>query len=626
MALPRILSILILAILGSACLRSSAQSRLAAQQPLASTTDGCHPLKVEHCVLPWPSNHFTVKDPKTPSGLRVVLPNEVISPQTLSQLPASVRPQEIFADSDGFSAAGSILFEFDGLIDEARFETQKNAYIHVYDLTTGVEAKNIAISISKLASETTKTYIEIYPEVRWEYGHEYVALMQFGFLSKNGTGPNRVPAIDRVLAEPAAFGGVYAKSLKFIASQGIDHDSILSMTHFTVRSRENVMKPLIDAKNIIANMPHPVRNLKVIHQPHASLAAIVYGELLATDFTDTNRGINFQKISVGRSRWVQFVLTLPKVAYQDKAPIAIYAHGLGFFKEAALVQAYDNAAKGFATIAIDHPYHGNRVIKGDPYLLRMINHQHLPEMVSLSFQITSDHMSLFYALKDTLADLDVLPKATFRQEGELVTADGLPDLDSDFVIFQGLSLGGVMGSAFAAMMPLDGAFLQVSGVNISRILAHSVLWPRLFSNLVPPGTALAEVAFAMSAYQQIQDYGDGINFIDYYDDELKANGSKKIAVIYGLGDQIVGNFGSLGVARLLKIPVLRPVLDARVGLQESSGFVEGAGVVQLKPWLDGTSAAALTAHFTMFSEHGRKALNEWFEAIKKLKADNNASL
>lgn len=617
----RTLVALSIVFLNFACLRSSANSQVTNQQGLHSATTPCHPLTVNHCALPWPSNHLTIQDAKTSTGRRVVLPNEIISSETIKKLPESAHPEVIFADSDGFSAAGSILFEFDGLIDEDKFASQKHHYIHVYDMTTGLEVSDLSIGISKLGVDPAKTYIEIYPEVRWEYGHEYVAILQFAFLSKDGTGPNRVPAVDKVLADSRAFGGLYEKPLRFLKSKSVDFDSILSLTHFTVRSRDNVVKHLVKAKNIIASTPHPIRTLKVIHRPHASLAAIIYGEVLVNDFTNEEKVIDFKNINEDKSRWVQFVLTLPKTPYQGKAPVAIYAHGLGFFKEAALVQAYDNAAKGFATIAIDHPYHGNRVIKGDSYLLRMINHQHLPEMISLGFQITTDHMSLFYALKNTLSDLDVLPKEAFSQSSDVVTADGEPDLRTDFVIFQGLSLGGVMGSAFAATMPLDGSFLQVSGVNISRILAHSVLWPRLFSNLVPPKTPLAEIAFAMSAYQQIQDYGDGINFMDVYDHELKSADAKKIAVIYGLGDQIVGNFASLGVAKLLKIPAISPVLDPTIGLPQSPGFVNGSGVVQLRPWLDGTSAAALTAHFSMFSEHGRSAMDRWFEAIKQLKSN-----
>ena len=602
------------------CLRSGDTTQLKASELTRASDPRCNPLSSGHCVLPWPSDHFTTPDRAQVTGRSVVFDNRLISPDTLAQLPEGARPEDIFRDSDGFSAAGSILFEFLDKIDESKFEQQKDAYIHVYDMTIGRKVENLSISINKLAASDRKTYVEIYPQVRWEYGHKYVAIVQFAFLTREGNGFYRAPGVESLFAGRTPIAEAYRDVLEFLARQGIDFDSIQNLTAFTVRSQTNVTKPLITAKNLIAAESHPIRNIRVLHYPHASLSAIVYGEFLATDFTNANRGIYFQRLKPGQTRWIQFLLTLPKKSHGKKSPVAIYAHGLGFFKEAAMIQAYNNANNGFATIAIDHPHHGRRVLEGEPYLLRLISHEHLPEMISLSFQVTTDHLSLYYALKSSLTKLDVVPKEVFRTEGDLPAADGLADLDPNFIVFQGLSLGGVMGSAFAAIVPFDGVFLQVSGVNISRILAKSVLWRSLFKNLVPPNTAHAEVAFAMSAYQQRQDYGDGLNFLDFKDAELKASGPKKFTVVYGLGDQIVGEFAPLGVARLLNLPLVHPTLDPSVGLRESEILRQGSGIVQMRGLLDGTPAAGLTAHFSMFLERGRNALAAWFTEIKKLKS------
>lgn len=598
------------------CIRSGDRSRLNALESPSNQDPRCNPLSSRHCVLPWPSDHFTVPDRSQPTGRAVVFANQLISPSTLAQLPASARPEEIFRDSDGFSAAGSIIFEFLGKIDEDRFETQKDAYIHVYDMTMGTKVENLTIAFNKLAETSDKTYVEIYPQVRWQYGHKYVAIVQFAFLTREGNGFYRSPGVEKLFAGSNPIADSHRDVISFLTRQGVDLDSIQNLTSFTVRSRDNVTKPLLTAKKIIAAESHPIRNLRVLHYPHASLSAVVYGEFLATDFTNANQGVDFRRIEAGRSRWIQFLLTLPKRPHGAKAPVAIYAHGLGFFKEAAMIQAYNNAEHGFATIAIDHPHHGHRVLRGEPYLLRLISHEHLPEMVSLSFQVTTDHLSLYYALKSSLAKLDVLPKDAYRADQDLPTADGVGDLDPQFIVFQGLSLGGVMGSAFAAVVPFEGVFLQVSGVNISRILANSVLWGSVFKNLVPPDTQHAEVAFAMSAYQQRQDYGDGINFLDFQDAELKARGGKKFTVVYGLGDRIVGEFAPLGVARLLNLPLVRPTLDASVGLREIDTLQQGVGIVQMRGLLDGTPAAGLTAHFSMFLERGRHAMAAWFTDLK----------
>jgi hypothetical protein len=36
--------------------------------PAAAAEPGCDPIDPAHCLLPWPNDHFTVRDPGTPTG------------------------------------------------------------------------------------------------------------------------------------------------------------------------------------------------------------------------------------------------------------------------------------------------------------------------------------------------------------------------------------------------------------------------------------------------------------------------------------------------------------------------------------------------------------------------------
>ena len=62
---------------------------------------------------------------------------------------------------------------------------------------------------------------------------------------------------------------------------------------------------------------------------------------------------------------------------------------------------------------------------------------------------------------------------------------GVVDLDTAMLLYEGTSMGGVLGAAVVALTPeLDGAFLQVPGAGIADIIMNSLLWP-LFMGVCP---------------------------------------------------------------------------------------------------------------------------------------------
>ena len=79
--------------------------------PVGAAEPGCDPIDPAHCLLPWPNDHFTVRDHGTPTGRRVQL--DVGSmPTNASGVP--IEPSD-YNRADGFSPGALIVTKVPGL-------------------------------------------------------------------------------------------------------------------------------------------------------------------------------------------------------------------------------------------------------------------------------------------------------------------------------------------------------------------------------------------------------------------------------------------------------------------------------------------------------------------------------
>ncbi|MEI7506984.1 MAG: hypothetical protein WCK23_09235, partial [Actinomycetes bacterium] len=83
----------------------SPEFKIQVDEALANSATGCEELDPSQCILPFPSNRYTVVDETTPTGRRVAIPAEGLL----------VNAKGIFIDpnewnrNDGFSPNSSIL-------------------------------------------------------------------------------------------------------------------------------------------------------------------------------------------------------------------------------------------------------------------------------------------------------------------------------------------------------------------------------------------------------------------------------------------------------------------------------------------------------------------------------------
>lgn len=594
-----------------------------ADTPFISPESPCNPVRLENCVLPYPSDVYTQDDLASPTGKVLDVPIEALRPQIQAELPPSLTPESVLNGTSGFSAATTVLFELDQAPDLATIPADGGDAVVALDLDTG-ERIPLRVALNEYARSrrvtAPKQVIEIYPRSRWQFSHRYVVGLTKAV--KTTAGSDFQPSNGFALAvnEPAsAIGQFFAPGLQRLQQAGVDPAELISATIFTVRAEEEVTAPIRRIVQQVYEAEHPIRNLRINYMLNGSISAIVRGDVLLSSFRDENRNLDYGKAE-GDEYWTRFRLTLPRAARRGPVPVVIYGHGLSVMKETDIVVSLLNAFEGVATVSIDQPNHGSRISADGGYGIIKLGVNNVPLQVGMTAQSPIDFIALLKAVQTSMAGIDVIPRKLWSPlSGAVVegrNGDGVPDLDVNRIFYQGTSLGGVLGSTFIALAPsLKGAFVQVPGVGITSILSGSILWDLRYHELEPPSVDGAEALLLKAVMQHQMDYADGINFVHYIHNPLPGNEDKKLAMVVARGDGVVPNFSSVALAELTDTPIVGPVRFDMPGVRvlDSPEFENGNGLVQVPPLLRvGVDLLdQLVAHGSFIDPRALAAMQRW---------------
>ena len=546
---------------------------------------GCNPSSSHSCGLPFPSDVWSVDDPNSPTGKRLQVPDSILPASVLAELPTGdgVTPAEVFAGSSGFSAAGAVVFEFSAMPDAASIPADGGDMVVAIDLTTGQRVPVRAhISPDALARQVDEPsfVMEIFPRSRWAYGHEILVVVtdQFPLTSPE---PGILSHLRR--------GDDYVSGLlTVLRQQGFRPRQVLNATRFTVRDRDEVVVPMLTAIERMHSYEHPVRNVAVRHQTHdPRVAAIVRGDVLIHNLRRNNGQGLVDFDAEPLEQWVPFRLMLPAASLQGRAPVALYAHGLGFNRLTDVPVKSLNAELGIANFGIDFPNHGRCIIADGGYVFGILTPEELAKPLGMIQESSLDFASIHRALLTALADLDVVGPETNRSGSEYLP-DGVPDLDVSRVMMEGTSLGGVLGATYGAVAPdLQGVVFTVTGAGLSNILSESVLWDAAFKRVMPKSASGADIVLLRALLQQVIDPGDGINYVDYYRYPEAGGAARPLMLTMGEGDGLVGNQATHAMALLADLPVVGeyyvPMEDVRF---EDDFDPDGYGIRQYLPLYD----------------------------------------
>jgi hypothetical protein len=187
---------------------------------------------------------------------------------------------------------------------------------------------------------------------------------------------------------------------------------------------------------------------------------------------------------------------------------------------------------------------GHEVIVGNPRKLRLIyQNRRKNDQVDAEYlaRLARVDPALLHPLdhrgEEAQADLSVLAASLASVDAD---GDSLPDLDASTVSYVGFSLGGVVGTAFAAVEPLvPNVFLSAAAGGLARALeASPTFGPRIRAGLgaagIQPGTTDYELFF--TAFQTVMDSADPVNWITEVAD------FKNVLLHEVIGDTVLPNF------------------------------------------------------------------------------------
>ncbi|WP_281649043.1 hypothetical protein [Parendozoicomonas sp. Alg238-R29] len=586
----------------------------------------CHPMSVNTCTLPFPSNFYTQSYSGSATGLRVDLKGTLFS-QGVEDAINNLSSPQIFQGATGFSAAAPVMIELPDDFDESSLPNDGGQTVLVINKNTGqrhpIRTQRFQYSMAERFSDKAHI-IEIYPRSRFEYGHSYIAVVTNKLLKIDGHPFESHPSIKKLTNGTADWDSAQSmrNSLESLSALGISEENVITFVDFSIGDERTNNDPLFSLMDQVANDFHPVRNLKVHRINIWPYSSAVKGQIRLSDLRrETDGTVPFHEITESKTYWTDFILMLPAASKHGSAPVSIYGHGLGVTKESMLVTvAYPNAEKGIATIVIDQPYHGSRSEQDGGNLRGLMTPETLTQVSGMVTQSSLDMMSVLTALKTSLANLDVVPRKS-NVWNSIWFPGGIntPDIDSNRIVYQGTSMGGALGTSFVATSTgLEDAFLQVTGVGLANILSHSTLFESFgFENLIPDSATAGESALFIHAIQQQVDHGDAINFAHYIRNPIYGREPKGLVVQYGMGDEIVFNRSTEVLAELAELPLITPAINDVPHLPQSPDYDNGYGLVQSKPLIPtGGLLDDSLAHASFIRIDSIKAMKRWIDDFK----------
>jgi pimeloyl-ACP methyl ester carboxylesterase len=584
----------------------------------------CHPLSITTCALPFPSNFYTQDDSASSTGRTVDLKGSLLRQHVEDEL-SGFSSADAYKNASGFSAAGPIMFELMDDFDENSLPIEGGKTVLVFDQDTGlavpIRSKKYHYAENNRFDQAAHI-IEIFPRARFEFGHTYTAVVTNHLLNLKGQAVPAVTAMNDLINQTSSWDGAASMqtALQQLEQFGIAQDQVVSFVEFTVGDEKTNNEPLFALIEKVRLQEHPVRKLKTTQINIWPYAASVTGQIKLSDFRKENGQVDFSNDAQSNEEWANFLMMLPMSSKHGKSPIAIYGHGVGVIKETMLLTvAFSNARRGIASIAIDQPNHGSRSKKDGGNVFKILKPAEFTRLSGMVTQSTLDMTSVLLAIQTSLAELDVAPSGNAWWH-QLWYSGGIdtPDIDIERIHYQGTSMGGVLGTSFiASAKDLKSAFLQVSGVGISNILTHSILFETFgFENLIPDTASAGEAALFIQLLQQEFDKGDAINFAHYIKEPIHGRSPRRLVLQYGLGDEVVYNPASEALAEIADLPLIVPSLLDIAYLRTSADYEDGYGLVQNKPLLPTKGLFDnILGHASFVRPNALTALKLWLEEV-----------
>ena len=238
-------------------------------------------------------------------------------------------------------------------------------------------------------------------------------------------------------------------------------------------------------------------------------------------------------------------------------PTILFGHGIGGDRSQGGIFADFLASLGFATVAIDAPWHGKHPAGSGGGGQLSVAAFFAIDLMSLSIEGRE--------LRDNFRQsaYDKLQVVRLIEDAPDVDGDGQADLDADRLAYFGVSLGGIMGPELMALTDRIGAaVLDVCGGRLTTIMTDSEQFGSFISFLSPKGATPGDIDRFFTMAQALVERADPANYApNVLRDRLEGAGTRipQVLLQIGVGDEVIPNTASWYLSRAFGLPILPPV-------------------------------------------------------------------
>jgi hypothetical protein len=564
-----------------------------------------------NCLFPFPSDHYTVSDPSTATGLRV---NLSIESTPANKDGVHIDPADINR-SDGFSPGESIVIRVPGLDNPQAFQNtgavpvtdmdrafDPNQPIVLIDAATG-QRQLIWSEIDSTASSPDQTDLIIRPGRNLIEGHRYIVAMRNlkdatgatipappGFaLYRDGVQTN-VSAIEQRRAH-------FDEILSRLQGAGIDRGSLYDAWDFTVASTPNITQRMLSIRDRgladlgdnspgdgtmqgsapdftvtdITDFPtatgHGVENIREVSGTYEVPCFLSSG--CSNPGGEYQPGGQFDLGSDGLPQangtmTARFTCNIPRSAVTDtgggvfdvdhQVRPSMYGHGLfGDFTEVHTANVRQlGTDEGVLTCATDFTgMMEDDVGTAIQALQDLSRFQPLPDGLQQGF------LNFIY-----LGRLLMLPDGFSSDDAFKFSGNSVIDQD-DGLYYYGNSQGGIAGGALTAVEPdITRTVLYVPGMNYSTLLTRSIDFEDYSLVLYPSYPVQSERPLLLAMIQLMWDRGEPNGYANHMtSDPLPGTPAHQVLIEMAYGDHQVTNVATEVEARTIGAPLRYPTLD-----------------------------------------------------------------
>jgi hypothetical protein len=529
----------------------AADDRAAIEAIVAKSPPGCDPLDARQCLLPYPSDYFTVADPHTDTGLRVALPK--------AGMPVNVMGKAIDATewnrNDGFSPNSTLLTYVPDLDDKSSLPSWT-------DLTASLRADSPVVLVDTAtdkriplwaeldyhAQSATDRLLTIHPAIALPEDHHFVVALR-NLRRRDGT-PVEAGAVFRAYRDrvDTAIPAIESRRdaievvLAQLAAAGVPRGNLVLAWDFTAASERSLSERMLHIRDValaaLGSKAPAFTVTEVKDHPADLVAREVIGTFTVPNFLSSDGGPG-QRFNAGpdglppRHGDVQapFACNIPEVTAagtEGPARIAEYGHGL-FGSELEI------GASSVRHMGQEH----NIVFCATRWA--GLSEDDVGNTVA-SLQDVSNFPSIPDRQQQGVLNQIFLGRLMNRPDGfaslPAFQVDGKPLIETSHLFFDGNSEGGVEGGLLAAVSPdIERAVLGVPGMNYGLLVPRSVDFDEYEAVFKPAYPDDLHRTLVLALLQMLWDRGEAGGYIQHLtSNPYPGTRAKTVLLHVALGD------------------------------------------------------------------------------------------